>query len=124
MDGTVGQRGDLVGGPRRAQRFQQGHGVRNFGAGMGGGPVGRALVAGVQGAQQPNEVGSGHWIAMGAGLLVQAGCLADLKQAESSASSKPAASTSWSSAGMQLETTATFTNQVAHRLRSFIARQR
>ena len=40
---------------------------------MGDGPVGRALVAGMQGVQQANEAGPRAGIAVGAGLLVQAG---------------------------------------------------
>ena len=43
---------------------------------MGGSPVGRALVAGMHGMQQPNEGGLGPWIAERAGLLVQEGRVA------------------------------------------------
>ena len=71
---AVQQRGDLAGGPRRTQIIQQvDHGVGVIEAGVGGGPVGRALIAGVQSVEQPDEASPGPWIAMGAGLLVQAG---------------------------------------------------
>ena len=74
---AVQHRGDLAGGPHRAQRAQQaGHSARVVEIGVGGSPVGWALIVGMQRVQEENEAGPRTGIAMGAGLLVQAGCVA------------------------------------------------